>query len=425
REAQGYRLDACGRVLETLSQHPNAGRQREAQFSYTRQGLPLTEGEHTQWQQGRVSQRGDTHYDYDKAGRLISKRQLRPGFRPEQWHYRWDSRNQLRVVTIPDGHNWFYRYDPFGWRISKRCEQSGEEVRYLWDGDQIAEVRHFKQGQLQARRHWVWRGWELLVQQRQMVCIDANAPGYAQAQYIEQGQQAAAENWQTDFAVSQQNGELLGLYNPQGELHWQPAKASLWGHRLSKHADNRDPGLAFAGQLRDDESGLCYNRFRYYDPQGACYISPDPIGILGGENNYGYVNNPLGWIDPLGLAGCGADAKKLRENMEAAGKVAPSYKNSAHHIVMSNSKDVRMRWLRRKMDRMGIDTNSVDNGIFLPSSSKVKSSVGTSLPAHSKIHAEVYKQNVFDRLKSTTNKSDFKDELGKIASDISSGTFKL
>ncbi|HEA3202694.1 TPA: DNA/RNA non-specific endonuclease [Aeromonas veronii] len=104
--------------------------------------------------------------------------------------------------------------------------------------------------------------------------------------------------------MSQQNGELLGLYNPQGELHWQPTKTSLWGHRLSNHADIRDPGLAFAGQLRDDESGLCYNRFRYYDPQGACYISPDPIGVLGGENNYGYVSNPVNWVDPLGLAKC-------------------------------------------------------------------------------------------------------------------------
>ncbi|MDF2403340.1 type IV secretion protein Rhs [Aeromonas sp. 5HA1] len=315
REAQGYRLDACGRVLETLSQHPSSGRQREAQFSYTRQGLPLTDGEHTQWQQGRVSQRGDIYYDYDKAGRLISKRQLRPGFRPEQWHYRWDSRNQLRVVTTPDGHNWFYRYDPFGRRISKRCEQSGEEVRYLWDGDQIAEVRHFKQGQLQARRHWVWRGWELLVQQRQTVQAQPALQACAPTAYIEQGPQAAAESWQTDFAVSQQNGELLGLYNPQGELHWQPAKASLWGLRLSKHADIRDPGLAFAGQLRDDESGLCYNRFRYYDPQGACYISPDPIGILGGENNYGYVPNPVNWIDPFGLAKC----KGLPSSRKAGG----------------------------------------------------------------------------------------------------------
>ncbi|MFP1860438.1 RHS repeat-associated core domain-containing protein, partial [Lonsdalea quercina] len=68
--------------------------------------------------------------------------------------------------------------------------------------------------------------------------------------------------------------------------------------------ESADPGLAFAGQLRDSESGLCYNRFRYYDPAGGGYISPDPIGVLGGESNYGYVQNPNTWVDPLGLADC-------------------------------------------------------------------------------------------------------------------------
>src|SRR5690606_16831153 len=185
-----------------------------------------------------------------------------------------------------------------------------------------AEVRHFKQGSLQQRPHWVWRGWELLVQQRQTVQAQPALQACAPTAYIEQGPQAAAESWQTDFAVSQQNGELLGLYNPQGELHWQPTKTSLWGLRLRKHADIRDPGLAFAGQLRDDESGLCYNRFRYYDPQGACYISPDPIGVLGGENNYGYVSNPVNWVDPFGL-----NAKKCM-GVSESGHHVPSVRKS-------------------------------------------------------------------------------------------------
>ncbi|WP_425605024.1 RHS repeat-associated core domain-containing protein [Bombiscardovia apis] len=34
-------------------------------------------------------------------------------------------------------------------------------------------------------------------------------------------------------------------------------------------------------QYSDDESGLHYNRFRYYDPDTGQYISPDPIGLLG------------------------------------------------------------------------------------------------------------------------------------------------
>ena len=350
----------------------------------------MTDGEHTRWQQGRVSQRGDTHYDYDKAGRLISKRQLRPGFRPEQWHYRWDSRNQLRVVTTPGGHNWLYRYDPFGRRISKRCEQTGEEVRYLWDGDQIAEVRHFKQGSLQQRRHWVWRGWELLVQQRQQIQAQPGLQAYAATAYIEQVLQAAAESWQTDFAVSQQNGELLGLYNPQGELHWQPTKTSLWGQRLSNHADIRDPGLAFAGQQRDDESGLCYNRFRYYDPQGACYISPDPIGIWGGENNYGYVHNPLGWIDPLGLSAC-----------------APT-----HHLATNKHStwSDRFRELFKKNDLGKFKNGKWRKDVLNDPLNKI------DVPGHKGPHPQDMHQEIFDRLSAASDrgKDTFIKEIEKL-----------
>nr|WP_268806862.1 RHS repeat-associated core domain-containing protein [Yersinia entomophaga] len=85
----------------------------------------------------------------------------------------------------------------------------------------------------------------------------------------------------------------------------------------SRSHSQPEPGLKFAGQLLDEESGLHYNRFRYYDPQACCYLSPDPIGLAGGLNTYGYVHNPLGWIDPLGLAGCStldriiADANKV------------------------------------------------------------------------------------------------------------------
>ncbi|MFP1843183.1 RHS repeat-associated core domain-containing protein, partial [Lonsdalea quercina] len=92
------------------------------------------------------------------------------------------------------------------------------------------------------------------------------------------------------------------LYDSEGKLCWQAPKATLWGQRSVAETNSADPGLAFAGQLRDSESGLCYNRFRYYDPAGGGYISPDPIGLAGGINPYSYVHNPLGWIDPLGLS---------------------------------------------------------------------------------------------------------------------------
>lgn len=57
------------------------------------------------------------------------------------------------------------------------------------------------------------------------------------------------------------------------------------------------------GQLADEEIGLHYNRYRYYDPETGHYISPDPIGTSGGTNLYGYGPNPIGWFDPLGWQG--------------------------------------------------------------------------------------------------------------------------
>ena len=68
-----------------------------------------------------------------------------------------------------------------------------------------------------------------------------------------------------------------------------------------KQAEPLNPNLLFAGQYMDDESGLAYNRFRYYDPQSGCYLKSDPIGLLGGETPYAYVHNPMESIDPFGL----------------------------------------------------------------------------------------------------------------------------
>jgi RHS repeat-associated protein len=52
----------------------------------------------------------------------------------------------------------------------------------------------------------------------------------------------------------------------------------------------------------DEETSLCYNYFRDYDPQTGRYVQSDPIGLRGGLNTYLYVEaRPLNYSDPFGL----------------------------------------------------------------------------------------------------------------------------
>nr|WP_319527521.1 RHS repeat-associated core domain-containing protein [Pseudomonas laurentiana] len=96
------------------------------------------------------------------------------------------------------------------------------------------------------------------------------------------------------------------LTNQQGEIVWR-AQHKAWGETQVQYSDwaqhkgIQNP-LRFQGQYYDHETGLHYNRYRYYDPLVGRFISKDPIGYAGGLNLYVYAPNPVFWIDPFGLA---------------------------------------------------------------------------------------------------------------------------
>ena len=96
-------------------------------------------------------------------------------------------------------------------------------------------------------------------------------------------------------------GLPLALISEDGNTAWS-AEYDEWGNQLNEenphhlHQPYRMPG-----QQYDKESGLYYNRHRYYDPLQGRYITPDPIGLRGGWNMYQYPLNPIQVIDPMGL----------------------------------------------------------------------------------------------------------------------------
>ena len=250
------------------------------------------------YQQGnKLNRIGNDYYSYDKAGRLVKKTAIKDGFRGKTLYYRWNGNNQLESLTNEWGEVWYYKYDALGRRIEKACPQRNTKTTYLWDGDQVAYQETERHNTLESQRHNVFNGWELIAQQDNYFKTDLRNHHKTWTQT-------------TNYAVCQPNGQPLALFNPQGKRTWRKAPSSLWGLPLvesweSKQAEPLNPNLLFAGQYFDQESGLAYNRFRYYDPQSGCYLKSDPIGLAGGETPYAYVHNPMGWIDPFGLARCG------------------------------------------------------------------------------------------------------------------------
>ncbi|ECI3324287.1 hypothetical protein DKP19_25375, partial [Salmonella enterica subsp. salamae] len=76
----------------------------------------------------------------------------------------------------------------------------------------------------------------------------------------------------------------------------------VWGNRLKEDNPQKlEQLIRLPGQQYDDETGLYYNRYRYYNPEQGRYISQDPIGLRGGWNLYTYPLNPVSGTDPLGL----------------------------------------------------------------------------------------------------------------------------
>ncbi|EHA4558644.1 RHS repeat protein, partial [Escherichia coli] len=97
-------------------------------------------------------------------------------------------------------------------------------------------------------------------------------------------------------------GLPLALISTEGATAWC-AEYDEWGNLLNEENPHQLQQLIWLpGQQYDEESGLYYNRHRYYDPLQGRYITQDPIGLKGGWNLYGYQLNPISDIDPLGLS---------------------------------------------------------------------------------------------------------------------------
>lgn len=248
---------------------------------------------------GAMEQDGNWHYEYDKDGNL-TERYIGSGKwldgKKEHWRYRWNADGSLAKVIRPDGEEVGFTYDALGRRLSKTF---GAVVTcWLWNGN--VPLHQWKQQRTYSRRHERWETDEKR-HARTLWLFDEES--FVPAAMIKEGKAYSI--------LADHLGTPTEAYDTEGNEMWSRI-LDMNGNVIEETGNKGMIPFLFQGQYFDSETGLAYNRFRYYDPKAGEYISQDPIGLAGGILNlYGYVSDTNAWIDIFGLIKFGANDPDL------------------------------------------------------------------------------------------------------------------
>jgi RHS repeat-associated protein len=231
----------------------------------------------------RLKLRGNVEYEYDARGRLAAKHVRLDDGAQKTTRYRYDSFDLLRTVELPDYHVVHMVYDAFARRVEKRVtKKDGQRTRtvstthYIWD--QVSVVHEIESNAKGAREVTTF----LYEDPSDTVPIAERGAG----------------NWL--HYVHELNGAPEEIVDGEGRIVTRASHSAFGVWRWSQSTTDVAVPFRFPGQLEDAETGLLYNRYRTYDPETGRFLTPDPIGLDGGLNLYGYGPNPVAWIDPMG-----------------------------------------------------------------------------------------------------------------------------
>jgi RHS repeat-associated protein len=256
----------------------------------------------------------------------------------------------LSAVERPDGDVVTFAYDALGRRITKTYR--GKTTNWIWDGnvplhewiDLTEEARardgeplrtSFEREIAQARRKaYLSRRTAQGPPELVYPTLDGGGPGKAGAGKSGTGTSNARDDADAPLLEGTPESPITWLFEPEsfsplGKLvdderysiitdHLGTPRAmfdahgqEVWAADLDTYGQLREVRggrkacpFRFPGQCEDSETGLYYNRFRYYDPEVGGYVSQDPIGLAGGLRPRAYVRDPLVEFDPLGLSSC-------------------------------------------------------------------------------------------------------------------------
>lgn len=279
---------------------------------------------------GRLEQDGGWHCEYDADGNL-TERYLGTGKwldgKKDRWRYRWNADGSLAKVVRPDRREVEFTYDALGRRLSKSFGTT--VTRWVWNGN--VPLHQWRQ----RREYSVMEGrWDTDGERLGMTVWLFDEDSFVPAAMLRDGKSYSI--------LADQLGTPTEAYDAEGNEVWSRV-LDMDGNVIGETGNKGMIPFLFQGQYYDRETGLAYNRFRYYSPQMGMYVSQDPIGLAGGILNlYGYVDDTNAWIDIFGLT---CSYQQLSDNRKN-GKKAEDYvykklSNNTNVEILGNQVTVR------------------------------------------------------------------------------------
>jgi RHS repeat-associated protein len=235
-----------------------------------------------------------------------------------RWAYQYDAENRLTIMTTRHpvsasfpGVRLTFTYDGLSRRIGKRVEQSTVAGTWNWVSTEA----------------FLYDGWNMIMK---VNYNNAATPAPTARQSFVWGPDigSAPDGWATMQSAGGVGGLLMVLDQTAatvtsgntGESHFplMDRMGNITGYRrantaaanvlsavyeydaFGREVKNTGPlgsvtpdlmPFRFSSKYTDNESGLCYYGYRFYDPVAGRWLNRDPIEEEGGVNLFGFVNN--------------------------------------------------------------------------------------------------------------------------------------
>ncbi len=342
------------------------------------------------------------------------------------WSYHWNVLGMLEKVVRPDGREVRFGYDALGRRLKKQFDR--KTTHWVWDGNvplhewvvekpllgatAIAAQKRATEAAAADKRQnallhsqpsngppasdttawsesgigtglWTNSPKDLSGKSLNFPASAASAPVYPEPDGIERGSEKAPITWLFEPESFAPMAKLVGerkysiltdhlgtpyvMADAEGKEAWS-ADIDIYGARQKGTGHAQLCPFRFPGQYEDEETGLYYNRSRYYDPEAGAYVSQDPIGLAGGVKPYSYAKNPNANIDPWGLSACLPTDPKVADaiasgrpivivgrGMSRVNPVADAIRSAGGNVVTYSPKNFRTT--AGNVNRLDVEAN--------------------------------------------------------------------